>query len=217
MVPAIDNETGYINRSAYDELVENNCTMPNIERIIFSLKTFESAAKRDEDGKLVLDENGKTIRVKTPCTPVLATTVFFIDGTRTTVRNSLKDKIEVEEKTMEDGSKVTVATDAAKECGVVYAIVKRIVGTVDDRNEVVGDGFGRILADLVASGHDEAVEAAKTKIAKAKGRARHAELRKNAKPKVKNPSLLEVTKALAACVDALSKKLEADKQAEKQA
>lgn len=215
MFPIIDEQTGYIvNSSAYDELVANNCTMPNIERVIFSLKTFESEAKRDENGNLVLDESGKTIRVKTPCTPVLATTCYFVDGTKCSVKNSLKDKIEVEEKTLEDGTKVTVATDAAKECGVVYAIVKRVVGTVDENNNVVGDGFGRILTDIVESGHDEALEAAETKILKAKAKAKHAALKKSAKPNAKNPSLLEVTKALAACVDALSKKLEAEKKAE---
>lgn len=207
----------YINPSAYRELVQNNCTMPNIDRVIFSLKTFESEAKRDENGKLVRNEKGKPIRVKTPCTPVLATTVYFIDGTKCIVKNSLKDKIEVEEKTLEDGTKVTVASESAKECGVVYAIVKRLVGIVDESNNVNGDGFGRILTEIVESGHDEALETAKTRILKAKGRASHAEMKRNAKPKVKNPSLLEVTKALAACVDALSKQLEADKQAKEQA
>ena len=197
MIPVIDAVNDkcksiiHMNPSAVDELLGNNCTMPNIKRVIFNLKTMDSKAERDADGNLVIDENTrKPKRIQTACKPVLATSIEFIDNTKCTVQNSLNDVVQIEYEELEDGTKVIVATEQAKELGVVYCILKRIVGKPDERGTIIGDGFGRILRDIVRDGYDENLEAAKNRVAKVKSKKLHDEKMKNAK-KTKNPSLLE--------------------------
>lgn len=198
MIPVIDAMTNTLNYSALLELLENNCTGPDVRRILFNLKTIEDHAERDADGNLVIDEaTGKPKRVRTACAPKLTTTIEFVDNTRCVVSNGINDKVDVTQKTLEDGSVVTVATDAAKEAGICYCILKRWLGKVDENGLVVGNGFGHTLRDLVDSAYDESYESAKNKVSKSLAKKRYEEQKANAKPKEKNPSLLDTVKAMA--------------------
>lgn len=158
----------------------NNTFCPSIKRVIFNLKTAETRPVLDADGKPVTDEKGRVQRTTVDVTPSLATAVYFADGTKCTVVNSDKDVVTTEEKevtyvdcdksgkesTIKTGRKVKVATEAAKEAGVVYAIVKRIFGKIDTDSksrtygQIKGDGFGRKLHDLVDGAFDTQYEAA---------------------------------------------------------
>lgn len=161
-------------------MVRNNTFCPNIKRIIFNLKTTETRPVLDAAGKPITDEKGRVQRQVVEVTPELATAVYFVDGTKCTVVNSDKDLVTMEEKEVtygdcdksgkefivKTGRKVKVATEAAKEAGVVYAIVKRIFGKIDDDpksrtyGQIKGDGFGRKLHDLVDGAFDTQYEAA---------------------------------------------------------
>lgn len=167
-------------QSFIKSLSSNNTYLPEIERIIFNLKTTETVPVLDLAGKSVTDEKGRVKRQTVPCDPVLATIVKFADGTKCSVVNSDKDAVTQEEKevtyldcdksgkefTVKTGRKVTVASETAKEAGVVYAIVKRLFGLVDQDpksrkfNHVKGDGFGHKLRVLVETAEDCQYEAA---------------------------------------------------------
>lgn len=166
--------------SFVQSMVRNNTFCPNIKRIIFNLKTTETRPVLDAAGKPITDEKGRVKRQIVEVTPELATAVYFVDGTKCTVVNSDKDVVATEEKEVfyfdfksdgtetkvKTGHKVKVATEAAKEAGVVYAIVKRIFGKIDDDpksrtyGQIKSDGFGRKLHDLVNSAFDTQYEAA---------------------------------------------------------
>lgn len=161
-------------------MVRNNTFCPNIKRIIFNLKTSETRPVLDAAGKPVTDEKGRVQRQSVEVTPELATAVYFVDGTKCTVVNSDKDLVTIEEKevtyvdcdksgkefTVKTGRKVKVATEAAKEAGVVYAIVKRIFGKIDmdsksrTYGQIKSDGFGRKLHEFVDGAFDTQYEAA---------------------------------------------------------
>ena len=213
-----------LNTSVYGELVRckneaawrdftksmdrNNTFCPSIKNVIFNLKTTESVAKQNELGDPITDAKGRVIREQVALVnPVLATTVMFADGTKTTVVNSLNDKIQTERKEIvfktvnPDGSKTetktgkfaTVATDAAKEAGLVYAVVKRLVGVqkTDERtglktDTIVGDGFGRKLRDLLGMAYDTQFDAAWAEAAKAQRAKEHKEREAAAKARKAN-------------------------------
>ena len=65
-----------------------------------------------------------------------ATIVYFNDGTKCIVRKSAQDTYN-------------------REHAVVYAIVKRAYGTVDEDGVVQGNGMGTMLAKLVKNGYDQ--------------------------------------------------------------
>ena len=154
----------------------NNTFCPGIKRVIFNLKTTETRPVLDMAGKPVTDEKGRVKRQVVDVTPELATVVYFMDGTKCSVVNSDKDVVTTEEKEVfywdvkpdgsdvkvKTGRMVKVASEAAKEAGVVYAIVKRIfgkIGRVDKQgklheDEIDGNGFGRKLRDVVESAED---------------------------------------------------------------
>lgn len=159
----------------------NNTFCPGIKRILFNLKTTEVRPVLDADGNPVKDEKGRVKRQTVEVTPSLATIVYFMDGTKCAVVNSDKDVVTLVDKevtyfeTKKDGTqvevktnrKVKVASDAAKEAGVVYALVKRLFGTIENDPEkkgygvdVKGDGFGRKLRDICDSAFDTQYEAA---------------------------------------------------------
>lgn len=161
---------------------KNNVFCPGIDRVIFNLKTTETRPVLDEAGKPVTDEKGRVKRQVVKVTPELATVVYFTDGTKCTVVNSDKDVVTTETKEViyfdykpdgtetevKTGHTVEVASEAAKEAGVVYAIVKRIfgkVGKVDKQgklheDEIDGNGFGRKLRDIVDAAEDTQYEVA---------------------------------------------------------
>ena len=160
----------------------NNTFCPGIKRVIFNLKTTETRPVLDLAGKPVTDDKGRVKHEQYEVTPELATVIYFNDGTKCAVVNSDKDVVTPEEKEVtyfvtdasgketevKTGRKVRVASEAAKEAGVVYAIVKRIfgkIGRVDKQgkvheDEIDGNGFGRKLHDIVDSAEDNQYEVA---------------------------------------------------------
>ena len=167
---------------------------PGISRVQFNLKTTDTRPVLDADGKPVTDEKGRVKRETFDVTPVLATIVYFTDGTKCTVVNSDADAVEVVDVKLSDGTTVKAASETSKERAVVYAIVKRLLGKVGrtdkqgkfHSNEIDGNGFGRKLRDIVAGAYDEQVQAAKNRIAEAEAkRVREA----NQKPAKKRFSI----------------------------
>ena len=156
-------------QSFINDMSTKNAYIPKIDRVIFNLKTTETVAQKDADGKPIVDAKGRVKREVVACKPVLATIVYFRDGTKVSVVNSDADVVKTEQKEItytdlaKDGKEVlvksgkfaTVATEAAKEAGLVYAIVKRLVGAVDEKTgNVSGNGFGRQLKEVVAKAYD---------------------------------------------------------------
>lgn len=202
-VTMTDYGSYYMNPSALKELLDNNCTMPDIERVIFNLKTEQP--KRDADGKKVRDANGKVVMESID--PILTTRVNYIDGTWTVVQNSKSDKIETvtvmldaDGNVTEDPAKKAVevvdASPASKEIALTYSVFKRIAGKVTSSGEVIGNGTGRILNDLVSKAYDSPVQEAKQKLQKAAAKRRFEELKQTQQPKTsKRKSLYDtVTK-----------------------
>lgn len=166
--------------SFVDSMAKSNTFCPNISRIIFNLKTSETRPVLDANGNPILDEKGRARRQTVSVAPVLSTTVYFEDGTKCTVVNSDKDPVMTEEKevtytsvdksgkkhTIKTGHIAMVASEAAKEAGVVYAITKRLLGKVDrdpksrTYRSIQGNGFGRKLRGLVADAFDTQYAAA---------------------------------------------------------
>lgn len=198
---------------------------PSIERVIYKLKETESTAVRDKNGKLTIDAKTKKPKRKTVklANPVLATTIYFSDNTKVSVKNTLTDAVQTEtvyidnktgiivpaDKRTSDTTytEVTAATESAKERGLVYAIVKRLAGKVNDKGIVEGDGLGRKLRDEVAAAYDQDVEAVCNKIKHNLSVADHKAKQAAAKPKTPRPSLAETVERLAATVEALDKKV----------
>lgn len=134
--------------------------------------------------------------------PVLATIVEFADGTKSTVINSVHDKVALDT----NGH----PTREAKETGFVYAVIKRLLcgkllDNFDGTLSCEMKGFGRILADYVDNAFD--CQKAKKDAADQKAAAQkaHNELKANTKPK--HASLAEVVDKLASIVDGLAAKV----------
>lgn len=203
ITPKLDKEgkrydtVSFCHPSVLKELQDNNCTMPNIERVIFNLKTTEP--ERDENGKKLRDANGN-VKMRNLEHPILTTRVQYVDGTFTVVQNSKTDKItlvtvmlDADGKVTTDPAKkvteVTDASNASKEIAITYSVFKRICGKVLPSGEVIGNGTGRILNNIVSDAYDTPVQEASQKIQKAAAKRRHEETEKNAKPKKQRKSL----------------------------
>ena len=105
-------------------------------KAIFNVKTEEMVPVLDEDGnpKFVAGENGKKRMVKQAKKlekPVLASKVFFEDGSWTIVKNSGEDTIDLVEVKLPNGNTVVTASDASKERALAYAVVKHAFGRVN--------------------------------------------------------------------------------------
>lgn len=193
-------------------LEKNGTYLPDVERVSFKLVTEDRIPKTDKDGKPVLGEDGKPAYDVRPLgRTALRTKVWWADGTTTTVRSSKHDLVETEEVEMEDGSKVTVATECSKTFGVMAAVVKRTCGVPGEDGEMVDTGVGRILTEIVEDGYDKAVEDAKARIRKAKS----AEAKKKAaeakaqpkKPRAKRWSANELLQLAGPILEALAKRV----------
>lgn len=193
----------YVNPSALKELLNSNCTMPDIKNIIFNLKTEQP--KRDHDGKKVrVDGN---VVMETLANPILTTRVNYIDGTYTVVQNSKTDPVTLVVAMLDaDGnvtqdpekkvSEVVDASQASKEIAITYSIFKRICGKVTESGEVVGNGTGRILSKLVDDAYSTPVQEAKQRIQKDAAKRRHQAAQKAAAPKATRKSLYETVSKL---------------------
>ena len=178
-----------IDRNAVDMLKTNGTYLPDVERVVFNLKTED---RRRVEGETAGEKpTYETYKLENP---ILTTKVWWADGTTTVVKNSLHDKVEVKEVDV-GGKKVKVATDCSKENGIVYATAKRTCGVPNANGEITGTGMGKILHDIVANAHDQVLEEAKAKAAKAAKKAeyekRAAEPKKPKKQKRTRQELFE--------------------------
>lgn len=143
--------------------------LPKISKVIYNLKTTKTVPVFEADGRPVVDEKGKYKRETVQIEPTLATIVYFVDGSKTTVINCVKDKIEVLDKevtyqdvdktgkliTVKTGTFVKVASDESKELGLIYAIIKRLFGKVDtdpkskNYNNTIPNGAARKLGNYI--------------------------------------------------------------------
>lgn len=181
--------------------IEKNGTfVPGIKRVLFNIGNKKYMV-RDADGKTIKDENGK---VKTETRKVLTTVIFFMDGTKCTVTNSEHDGVQFEKN--EDG--IEVASRCSKECGVVYCILKRCLADIDDNGNVLGNGFGRKLNDIVDAAYDSQVENAKRKAAKAAAKAKYEATKGTAKPKRQRESLAKTIDRLTDILGSLQDKIQ---------
>lgn len=191
-------------------------------KAIFNLKTEEMVPVLDENSNPVYAEGAsgenspkKLARRAVPLDkPVLASRVFFDDGTWTVVKNSSEDAVEVEEKTLSDGRTVKVATNASKERAIAYAIVKRMFGRIDPfTGEVRGANLGRRFDKIIAASTDQNVKCAEDKAKKTE--AKPAQQAKPKKPARKCRQIDEkVLKDLLGMLGEFAKKLNPGKAAD---
>ena len=206
--------------------VESHCvstkrSAPMPVKAIFNLKTEDMVAVLDDDGNPVYEqtsgENSPKRVVKQAKTlekPILASKVFFDDGSWTVVKNSGEDTVDVEEKKLSNGKTVKVATDASKERAIAYAVVKRVFGHVDPvTKEVKGANLGRRFEKVIEASVDQNIGNAEDKIKKAE--AKSAQQAQQAKPKKSTCKCRQVDeKSLKDTLDLLgelAKKLNLDK------
>lgn len=180
---------------AVRDVVENGCTMPRPKRIEYSMRP-------SRDGKPA----------------VLATVVFFDDGTKSIVKNCPEDPVDVETKTLSDGTVVQLASHESKERGLVYAILKRMLSSLDEDGNAVCSGLGNSLRELVASAVDQNLVAAEKKVAKQKLAEEEAKPAKPKPPKKAKPEadLAKLASALSSLYDLVAS-LEAEKEEDPEA
>lgn len=139
------NDNDEIVSQVMKSLCHNNTFCPNIKRVIYNIDTYRGEKSHRKEH-------------------TLATTVFFADGTKTTVKNSIHDKVDVvmEKVKLSDGSEIEVETASreSKEVGLVYAIVKRLIGEPDE-NGTVGGHYCTFLNKTVTKAFDQPIEKAK--------------------------------------------------------
>ena len=206
--------------------VESHCvstkrSAPMPVKAIFNLKTEDMVTVLDDAGNPVYEqasgENSPKKVVKQAKTlekPILASKVFFDDGSWTVVKNSGEDTVDVEEKKLSNGKTVKVATDASKERAIAYAVVKRVFGHVDPvTKEVKGANLGRRFEKVIEASVDQNIGNAEDKIKKAE--AKSAQQAQQAKPKKSTCKCRQVDeKSLKDTLDLLgelAKKLNLDK------
>ena len=172
-------------------LCHNNTFCPNIKRVIFNLD------KR---------RGQKSHRAEY----TLATTVFFADGSKTTVKNSIHDKVGVEvvKVKLSDGSEVDAetATRESREVGLVYAIVKRLIGEPNEKGEVSGH-FCSFLNKTVDKAFNQPVEDAKNKAEEKIRKANAKVMKKKKSEKKEQPSLRKCVQSLSDIIAKLDKKI----------
>ena len=206
--------------------VESHCvstkrSAPMPVKAIFNLKTEDMVTVLDDAGNPVYEqasgENSPKKVVKQAKTlekPILASKVFFDDGSWTVVKNSGEDTVDVEEKKLSNGKTVKVATNASKERAIAYAVVKRVFGHVDPiTKEVKGANLGRRFEKVIEVSVDQNIGNAEDKIKKAE--AKSVQQAQQAKPKKSTCKCRQVDeKSLKDTLDLLgelAKKLNLDK------
>lgn len=176
-----------ISKDVISSLETNGTYLPDVTRVVFNLKTDKRIHVTDE---ATGEKKTETVKLDNP---VLVTKVWWADGTSTTVKNSEHDRVETEEAELEDGRKVTVATECSKTFGIMAAVTKRTCGVPDKNGEMVKTNLGKILSDIVNSAYDQNLETEKTKIKNAKRKAAAEERAQKAKePKAKKYSINEI-------------------------
>lgn len=132
-------------------------------KAIFNVKTEETVPVLDEDGepKFVTGENGKKRmlkRVQKLEKPILASKVFFEDGSWTVVKNSGEDTIDLVTVKLPNGNTAITASDASKERALAYAVVKHAFGRVNpETKEVYGANLGRRFEKVLKASIDQRI------------------------------------------------------------
>jgi hypothetical protein len=138
-------------------------------KAIFNVKTEETVPVLDENGKptYVQKPTGEKYMVKKAVKlehPVLASKVFFEDGTWTIVKNTGEDSIDLVEVELPNGQKVITASDASKERALAYAIVKHAFGQADPKTrEVKNANLGRRFDKILKASIDQRICSAMSK------------------------------------------------------
>ena len=182
---------------------------PGVKRVQFNLKTVDFKRDLDAEPRTIVVKGQKTVvypylkdadgkKIQIDIDPVLATIVYFTDGTKVVVTNSETDKVDLVDVKMADGTVVKTASSQAKERALIYALVKRLYGTPDILGNIENVGLARRLNDMVQNGYDTRVEDAKNRIAEA---ARKAAAAKAQKPAKKRYSLSETLARINALLD----------------
>lgn len=176
--------------SVVNSLARNNSFCPGIKRTIFNLSKKRNETSHRNDY-------------------VLATTVFFHDGTKTTVKNSMNDKVSVvtEKVKLSDGTTrdVETASIESREIGVLYAILKRMICVPEKSGTVEGKGFANFLRKTVKNAWNQNVEEVRTK---AENEIRKSNLKTKKTQKVQKnekSSLRQCVKDLAEVIASLKK------------
>jgi transcriptional regulator NrdR family protein len=197
-----------ISKDVISSLETNGTYLPDVSRVVFNLKTDKRIRVKDETTG---EEKTETVKLDNP---ILVTKIWWADGTSTTVKNSEHDKVETEEVELEDGRKVTVATECSKTFGIMAAVTKRTCGVPDKNGEMINTNLGKILSDIVKSAYDQNVETEKTRIKNAKRKAA-AEVRaqKAKEPKAKKYSIAEILNLIGPILENAAKNPDALKNA----
>ena len=197
-----------ISKDVISSLETNGTYLPDVSRVVFNLKTEKRIRVKDETTG---EEKTETVKLDNP---ILVTKIWWADGTSTTVKNSEHDKVETEEVELEDGRKVTVATECSKTFGIMAAVTKRTCGVPDKNGEMINTNLGKILSDIVKSAYDQNVETEKTRIKNAKRKAA-AEVRaqKAKEPKAKKYSIAEILNLIGPILENAAKNPDAIKNA----
>ncbi len=230
-VVTTDWETGEktVSSDAIDSLEANGTYLPDVKRVVYSLKTTEKVKALNDDGseKKVPATNrdgselktrgGETVMKNVWTTakldrPVLVTKVWWADGTSTTVRNSWADRVETEEVELDDGTKMEVATETSKTYGLMAAVVKRTCGVPGENGEMVDTNLGKVVAEIIKASRDQQLDDAKAKIARAKAKkaAQEKAAAKAKKAKAKKYSGEELAQLAGPILEALAKKVAED-------
>lgn len=187
----------------------NDVRFPDIKRVQFNLKTTDYKRDLDAEPRTIVVKGQKKVvypyvkgpdgkKVVIDIDPVLATIVYFTDGTKVVVTNSSTDKVDLVDVRMDDGTVVKTASNQAKERALIYALVKRLYGTPDVLGNIENVGLARRLNNMVQNGYDTRLEDAKNRIAEA---ARKAAAAKAQKPAKKRYSLSETLARINALID----------------
>ena len=197
-----------ISKDVISSLETNGTYLPDVSRVVFNLKTDKRIRVKDETTG---EEKTETVKLDNP---ILVTKIWWADGTSTTVKNSEHDKVETEEVELEDGRKVTVATECSTTFGSMAAVTKRTCGVPDKNGEMINTNLGKILSDIVKSAYDQNVETEKTRIKNAKRKAA-AEVRaqKAKEPKAKRYSIAEILNLIGPILENAAKNPDALKNA----
>lgn len=145
-----------INQDMIEAIKYNGTYLPEIVSVKFNTKTATETARRDANGKLVINPaTGKPYRDSVKLDkPIYTTIVDFADNTRSIVTCSANDHYD-------------------RETGVINAIIKRIMGKIGPTGTIEGNGTGIRLKRLVDSGVDQQAEAERIKKEKIAAKARH--------------------------------------------
>lgn len=141
--------------------------------------------------------------------PILTTIVYFVDGTKITVRNNRLDAVDLVTKKLSDGTEIKVASDSAKEHGYVYACYKRSLTLYKDGLEFSRPNLENHFKTIINEySHDLAYDRAEKRIAKERSKAAHEEKMRKAKesPKPEKLSIKQTLKRINDFIDILSSK-----------